>query len=103
MPTVASCHCGCHEYRVLDFARDRAGGLGKYPPEPSCSAPWVEGSENRSPRRTWYGCLLANETMGYTHYFPDLTATAEAIADAQLIIEASEVTLCGRTDRASRP
>ena len=41
--------------------------------------------------------------MGYTHYFPDLAATAEDIADAQLIIEASEVTLSGRTDRASRP
>lgn len=33
--------------------------------------------------------------MGYTHYFPDLTATAEVIADAKLIIAASGVTICG--------
>lgn len=33
--------------------------------------------------------------MGYTHYFPGLTATAEVIADARKIIEASPVTVCG--------
>lgn len=33
--------------------------------------------------------------MGYTHYFPDLTATADVIADAKLIIDASGVTICG--------
>lgn len=33
--------------------------------------------------------------MGYTHYFPDLTATAEVIADARKIIDASGVTICG--------
>lgn len=33
--------------------------------------------------------------MGYTHYFPGLTATPEVIADALKIIEASGVTICG--------
>ena len=33
--------------------------------------------------------------MGYTHYFEGLTATAEVIADAQKIIDASPVTVCG--------
>ncbi|ACL41991.1 hypothetical protein Achl_4040 (plasmid) [Pseudarthrobacter chlorophenolicus A6] len=33
--------------------------------------------------------------MGYTHYFPGLTATAEVIADARKIIAASPVTICG--------
>jgi hypothetical protein len=33
--------------------------------------------------------------MGYTHYFPDLAATPEVIADARLIIEASGITICG--------
>lgn len=37
--------------------------------------------------------------MGYTHYFPDLTATAEVIADAPLIIGASAVTICGPSGR----
>ena len=33
--------------------------------------------------------------MGYTHYFPGLAATADVIADAKKIIEASTVTICG--------
>lgn len=33
--------------------------------------------------------------MGYTHYFEGLTATAEVIADARKIIDASTVTICG--------
>ncbi|WP_190607288.1 hypothetical protein [Arthrobacter ipis] len=33
--------------------------------------------------------------MGYTHYFPGLAATADVIADARKIIEASAVTICG--------
>jgi hypothetical protein len=33
--------------------------------------------------------------MGYTHYFPGLTATADVIADARKIIAASSVTICG--------
>ncbi|MFE4836322.1 hypothetical protein ACFRAU_16780 [Arthrobacter sp. NPDC056691] len=33
--------------------------------------------------------------MGYAHYFPGLTATADVIADARKIIEASTVTICG--------
>jgi hypothetical protein len=33
--------------------------------------------------------------MGYTHYFPGLTATAEVIADARKIIAESPVTICG--------
>lgn len=33
--------------------------------------------------------------MGYTHYFPDLTATPDVIADARKIIAASGVTICG--------
>jgi hypothetical protein len=33
--------------------------------------------------------------MGYTHYFEGLTATAEVIADAKKIIDASSVTVCG--------
>ena len=33
--------------------------------------------------------------MGYTHYFEGLTATAEVIADARNIIDASPVTVCG--------
>lgn len=33
--------------------------------------------------------------MGYTHYFPGLTATAGVLADASLIIDASPVTICG--------
>jgi hypothetical protein len=33
--------------------------------------------------------------MGYTHYFDGLTATAEVIADARKIIDASPVTICG--------
>lgn len=33
--------------------------------------------------------------MGYTHYFPGLTATAEVIADARKIIHTSPVTICG--------
>lgn len=33
--------------------------------------------------------------MGYTHYFPGLTATADVIADARKIIAATSVTVCG--------
>jgi hypothetical protein len=33
--------------------------------------------------------------MGYTHYFPGLTASPEVIADARKIIDASSVTICG--------
>jgi hypothetical protein len=33
--------------------------------------------------------------MGYTHYFPGLTATPEVIDDARKIIESSGVTICG--------
>lgn len=33
--------------------------------------------------------------MGYTHYFPGLTATPAVIADARTIIDASLVTICG--------
>jgi hypothetical protein len=33
--------------------------------------------------------------MGYTHYFPGLTATAEVIEDALKIIDASSATICG--------
>jgi hypothetical protein len=33
--------------------------------------------------------------MGYTHYFPGLTATAEVIEDARKIIDAASVTICG--------
>ncbi|MBG0738968.1 hypothetical protein IV500_05965 [Paeniglutamicibacter antarcticus] len=33
--------------------------------------------------------------MGYTHYFPGLTATAEVLADARKIIATSSVTICG--------
>jgi hypothetical protein len=33
--------------------------------------------------------------VGYTHYFPGLQATAEVIADARLIIDASGVIICG--------
>ncbi|MET4144223.1 hypothetical protein [Arthrobacter sp. UYCo732] len=33
--------------------------------------------------------------MGYTHYFPGLTASAEVITDARKIIAASPVTICG--------
>lgn len=33
--------------------------------------------------------------MGYTHYFPDLRATIDVIADARKIIDASSVTICG--------
>jgi hypothetical protein len=33
--------------------------------------------------------------MRYTHYFPNLRATADVIADASLIIDASSVTICG--------
>lgn len=33
--------------------------------------------------------------MGYTHYFPGLTATAEVIADAQRILAATTITICG--------
>lgn len=33
--------------------------------------------------------------MGYTHYFPGLTATADVIEDARKIIAASPVTICG--------
>ena len=33
--------------------------------------------------------------MGYTHYFPGLTATADVIADAGKIIASSSVTICG--------
>ena len=33
--------------------------------------------------------------MGYSHYFPGLTATPEVIDDARKIIEASPVTICG--------
>jgi hypothetical protein len=33
--------------------------------------------------------------MGYTHYFPGLTATAEVIEDARKIIAASPVSICG--------
>jgi hypothetical protein len=33
--------------------------------------------------------------MGYTHYFEGLTATAEVIADAKKIIDATTVTICG--------
>lgn len=40
--------------------------------------------------------------MGCTHYFPDLTAAAQVLADAQLIIDASEVTVCSRSGRACR-
>jgi hypothetical protein len=41
----------------------------------------------------WYQCLLqARSTHGLHHYLPDLTATAEVIADARLIIGASGVT-----------
>lgn len=38
--------------------------------------------------------------MGYTHYFPGLKATAEVIADAKLIIDASGVTICGPAGNA---
>jgi hypothetical protein len=33
--------------------------------------------------------------VGYSHYFPGLTATPEVIDDARKIIEASPVTICG--------
>lgn len=33
--------------------------------------------------------------MGYTHYFPDLRATADVITDARKIIDSSTVTICG--------
>lgn len=33
--------------------------------------------------------------MGYTHYFEHLTATPEVIADARLILAATDVTVCG--------
>lgn len=33
--------------------------------------------------------------MGYTHYFAGLGATADVIADARLIIQASGLTICG--------
>jgi hypothetical protein len=33
--------------------------------------------------------------MGYTHYFPGLTATADVIDGARKIIAASTVTICG--------
>ena len=33
--------------------------------------------------------------MGYTHYFPGLTATPAVLADARKIIGASPVTVCG--------
>lgn len=33
--------------------------------------------------------------MGYTHYFPGLTASPEVLADARKIIDASSVTICG--------
>lgn len=39
--------------------------------------------------------------MGYTHYFPGLTATTEVIADAKLIIDASSVTICGPATRGT--
>jgi hypothetical protein len=38
---------------------------------------------------------LPRGTMGYTHYFPGLRATAEVLADADQIISASDVTICG--------
>jgi hypothetical protein len=44
----------------------------------------------------WSQCLLqARSTHGLHHYLPDLTATAEVIADARLIIGASGVTISG--------
>lgn len=33
--------------------------------------------------------------MGYTHYYPGLTAAPDVIADARKIIDASSVTICG--------
>lgn len=33
--------------------------------------------------------------MGYTHYSPGLTATADVIADARKIIHSAPVTICG--------
>lgn len=33
--------------------------------------------------------------MGYTHYFPRLTATPEVIEEARKIIAATSVTICG--------
>lgn len=33
--------------------------------------------------------------MGYTHYYPGLATTADVIADARKIIDASAVTICG--------
>ncbi|MFF2032201.1 hypothetical protein [Arthrobacter sp. NPDC058192] len=47
-----------------------------------------------------YQCLLANKehprATPTSSYFPDLTATAEVIAEPRKIIAAGGVTICGR-------
>lgn len=54
------------------------------------------GKDERScSRRTVNSKEARGATMGYTHYFPDLRATVDVMADARKIIAASAVTLCG--------